>query len=527
MYVLLCTPSAFLILYGASRVRNACTRGPPVYPCRGEARGWLAFLAVSYAANALGFIVLVPSGISDELVLCVQWSSLLVYSTLFAPALYHTYLQEAHYCRVAPLQRRLMHSEWGPLGTGRGGGGGGGGGGPQLLAPPGALPGGRKVLEAALQGVRLMGEEELLLHELVGAGGFAEVFRASWRPKAGGESVRTVAVKQLRDLPHHPAPLRAFCREIGIMQGFAHPNVLALLGVCAAADGSLRMVRHATARRRRRRRAPPHRRRRHHCRHHQRTTACRRHPPRPARRPRTSAAPSRRHPAPLCCLRVQVTDYVPRGSLFHLLHRARGLGPPSPWLALRLLADCARGMHYLHSRQPAVIHRDLKSQNLLVTADGSVQVADFGLSRECHGSGPAAMTRVGSVQWVAPEVLLGHGYSRTCDVWSFGVVCWELMTARIPFDGMSMVLVASKVALEGMRLPVPADAPLQLLRLMARCWAEAPAQRPEFSEVLTELEAIRQDVPKGPAPWAWLRSGPPAEGETSLATPVEPVDDVP
>ena len=76
MYLLLCTPSAFLLLYGASRVRNACTRGPPVYPCRGEARGWLAFLAVSYAANALGFIVLVPLGVSDELVLCVQWPSL-------------------------------------------------------------------------------------------------------------------------------------------------------------------------------------------------------------------------------------------------------------------------------------------------------------------------------------------------------------------------------------------------------------------------------------------------------------------
>ena len=156
-----------------------------------------------------------------------------------------------------------------------------------------------------------------------------------------------------------------------------------------------------------------------------------------------------------------------------------------------------------------------------------MQVADFGLSRECQGPGPAAMTRVGSVQWVAPEVLLGHGYSHTCDAWSFGVVCWELMTARIPFDGIPTVLVATKVALEGMRLPVPPDAPLQLLRLMARCWAEAPAQRPEFSEVLVELEAIRQDIPKGPAPWDWLRRGRPSEGESSRATPVEPVDDVP
>ena len=103
----------------------------------------------------------------------------------------------------------------------------------------------------------------MLLHELVGAGGFAEVFRATWRPKAGGGSVRTVAVKQLRDLPHQPAPLRAFCSEISIMQGFAHPNVLGLLGVCAGADGSLRMARHATAapRTAHRRRTPPHRRR--------------------------------------------------------------------------------------------------------------------------------------------------------------------------------------------------------------------------------------------------------------------------
>ena len=222
-----------------------------------------------------------------------------------------------------------------------------------------------------------------------------------------------------------------------------------------------------------------------------------------------------------------MTDYVPRGSLFHLLHRASGPGPPSPWLALRLLSDCARGMQYLHSRLPAVIHRDLKSQNLLVTGDGGVQVADLGLSRECEDCNPAAMSRVGSVQWVAPEVLLGHGYSHKCDVWSFGVVCWELMTARIPFDGMSVVLVASKVALEGMRLPVPAGAPLQLLRLMARCWAEAPAQRPEFSEVLIEIEEIKQDTPMGVAPWEWLGSSPPAEGETSLATPVEPVDEVP
>ena len=142
-------------------------------------------------------------------------------------------------------------------------------------------------------------------------------------------------------------------------------------------------------------------------------------------------------------------------------------------------------MAYLHERQ--VVHRDLKSQNLLVDWDWSVRVADFGLSRECLTTG--TMTRgvgaVGGARGAARTWLSHKG-----DLWSFGVVCGETMPARVPFDGRSQVLVATRVALEGMRLPVPADAPMPLLRLMARCWAEVPALRPDFSEVLAELQAL-------------------------------------
>jgi len=67
------------------------------------------------------------------------------------------------------------------------------------------------------------------------------------------------------------------------------------------------------------------------------------------------------------------------------------------------------------------------------------------------------------------------------------VVCWELLTSKVPFYGMSPVIVASKVALEGMRLPVPPNSPRILLRLMARCWSEAPARRPNFGECLEIL----------------------------------------
>ena len=81
-----------------------------------------------------------------------------------------------------------------------------------------------------------------------------------------------------------------------------------------------------------------------------------------------------------------------------------------------------------------------------------------------------------------------------CDLWSFGVVCWELLTARVPFDGMAQPSVATKVALEGMRLPVPPRTPMRLLRLIARCWSEAPEQRPSFETVVVELQAIEAQL---------------------------------
>lgn len=186
-----------------------------------------------------------------------------------------------------------------------------------------------------------------------------------------------------------------------------------------------------------------------------------------------------------------MTEFLPRGSVFHLLHTNGSSAPPPLLLALRLLRDCADGMSYLHAMSPPIIHRDLKSQNLLVAADFTVKVADFGLAREC--STTDAMTRVGSVQWAAPEVLLGQGYSGKCDLWSFGVVCWEIMTAKVPFQGMSPVMVASKVALEGMRLPIPQNAPRSMLRLMARCWSVVPEKRPGFTDILKLFEATEED----------------------------------
>ena len=115
------------------------------------------------------------------------------------------------------------------------------------------------------------------------------------------------------------------------------------------------------------------------------------------------------------------------------------------------------------------------------------------------------MTRVGSVQWAAPEVLLGKPYSHKCDLWSFGVVCWEMLTSQVPFEKMPQAVVATRVALEGMRLPVPARAPSGLLKLIARCWSEQPSHRPDFRDVSGPTGASWGDGRAGAGRGAGLR----------------------
>ena len=91
------------------------------------------------------------------------------------------------------------------------------------------------------------------------------------------------------------------------------------------------------------------------------------------------------------------------------------------------------------------------------------------------------------------QVLLGQKYTHKADSWSFGVVCWELLTARIPFDGMGRAELARKVAIDGLRLPPPPDTPLVLLKLMASLWL-APRKRPEFTQVVSRLDQACREL---------------------------------
>mmetsp|Transcript_28157 Transcript_28157/g.66678 ORF Transcript_28157/g.66678 Transcript_28157/m.66678 type:complete len:220 (+) Transcript_28157:44-703(+) len=189
--------------------------------------------------------------------------------------------------------------------------------------------------------------------------------------------------------------------------------------------------------------------------------------------------------------RLIVLEYCARGALGPAL---RGLADPPETLVVALALDIARGMEFLHSR--SVIHRDLKSANVLVTTEWEAKVGDFGVSRVMEGL-TQMTTGVGSVPWSAPEVLSNESYTLAADVFSFAIVLWELGTCELIYPNMTASQITFGVLREGLRPSVdllrkgfsPA-----LVEMMQRCWLHEAEARPSFQEIVHVLEALPHDV---------------------------------
>ena len=244
-----------------------------------------------------------------------------------------------------------------------------------------------------------------------------------------------VAIKALRCNPREEQHVRAFCEEVRLLAEMSHPNVVQVHGLSVGQTAHLSLV----------------------------------------------------------------MELASGGSLFDWLRSARrdpSVVRPTGSSMLGLLQGFARGMTHVHSR--GVIHRDLKSANVLLNAARTtLKVCDFGLSREAFVTN--AMSRVGSVSWASPEILLGLAYNGKTDVYSFGVVVWEMATGKLPFEGMDTAEIARSVAIDGRRLPLPAADPLacppELRRLLAACFADA-SERPHFHEIEHSLDSCAETLTK-------------------------------
>ncbi|KAI3687653.1 hypothetical protein L1987_81353 [Smallanthus sonchifolius] len=185
-----------------------------------------------------------------------------------------------------------------------------------------------------------------------------------------------------------------------------------------------------------------------------------------------------------------VTEFLPRGSLFRLLQRNTAR---LDWRRrVHMAIDIARGMNYLHHCHPPIIHRDLKSSNLLVDKNWNVKVGDFGLSRIKHETYLTTKTGKGTPQWMAPEVLRNEQADEKSDIYSFGVVLWELTTEKIPWDNLNSMQVIGAVGFMNQQLDIPEDVDPQWASLIESCWCSDPQSRPTFHEILDKLKDLQK-----------------------------------
>ncbi|XP_076918492.1 serine/threonine-protein kinase EDR1-like [Bidens hawaiensis] len=176
-----------------------------------------------------------------------------------------------------------------------------------------------------------------------------------------------------------------------------------------------------------------------------------------------------------------ITEYMDMGSLYYLVH-VSGLKKRISWRRrLKMLCDICRGLMCMHRMK--IVHRDLKSANCLVNKHWVVKICDFGLSRVLTTEQMRDCSSAGTPEWMAPELIRNEPFTEKCDIFSLGVIIWELCTLHRPWEGTPSAQVVRAVGLDGTRLEIP-EGPLG--NLIADCWAE-PEQRPNCDEILSRL----------------------------------------
>eukprot|EP01098_Paradermamoeba_levis_P017041 TRINITY_DN9546_c0_g1_i1.p1 TRINITY_DN9546_c0_g1~~TRINITY_DN9546_c0_g1_i1.p1 ORF type:complete len:220 (-),score=64.21 TRINITY_DN9546_c0_g1_i1:35-622(-) len=165
-----------------------------------------------------------------------------------------------------------------------------------------------------------------------------------------------------------------------------------------------------------------------------------------------------------------------------------------------VLVEMAGVMGYLHSLSPPVLHYDLKPSNVMMIQEGGKwipKVSDVGLSMVMSNIDGNAQGPVSSPFYMAPEILLGESFTTKADVYSFGILCWEVLTLKKPyldeiskFESYEDMVVA--IAVDKYRMKIPLEIPAELREMIGCCWSTEPGERPSFEQIVGEKKFFAQ-----------------------------------
>ncbi|KAJ1266169.1 hypothetical protein BS78_08G130400 [Paspalum vaginatum] len=293
-------------------------------------------------------------------------------------------------------------------------------------------------LEASMCGLQIIRNGDLEELRKLGSGTFGTVYHGKWR---GAD----VAIKRINEisfsgrLSEQERLTHEFCREAQILSKLNHPNVVSFYGVVP--DG-----------------------------------------------PRGTLA--------------TVTEFMVGGSLRNVLSTKHRMLDRQRKLTIAM--DAAFGMEYLHSK--SIVHFDLKCDNLLVDLVDPhrpiCKVGDFGLSKiKCNTLVSGGVR--GTLPWMAPELLNGSSsrVSKKVDVFSFGIVLWEILTGEEPYADMHYGAIIGGIVTNTLRPRVPKNCDLAWQKLMEQCWAPNPYARPSFTEVANRLRAMPPVLQSSGSAW--------------------------
>jgi c-src tyrosine kinase len=182
---------------------------------------------------------------------------------------------------------------------------------------------------------------------------------------------------------------------------------------------------------------------------------------------------------------VMIMEYCEEGSLDRIVMKDNC--PLTPKQKIELISGIAKGIYHLHRNN--IVHRDLASRNVLMSR-GQPKISDFGMSRKLQESSGLGKTNtsVGPIRWMAPESLKDTVYSTKTDVWSFGIVCWEIFSGREPHADADALSIGKAIRDEGLVPKCEESWDPFIVQLMQKCWNTDASSRPDFEDICSELQ---------------------------------------